>query len=844
MSRAGVCVAALLAAAPAFGFEGGQIRSGEQEGFSRIVMTVEPTTEWSLETTDERATLFFPGKALNFDTRGVFDLIPRTRIENIETAAGPEGTTVTLKLGCGCRISASFVKGNYLAIDVRDRDAPMAADAAAPDTAEAPAEPEATGEPVPEPAAEALPPPPETPEARVEREAALVGSAEDLLIRQIERAADQGLIQLKDIETPAEEDAAKEQAIEAATIDAFAPETPPSDADEPAVEEAPEIAQVPQGPEPMEAAEPAASELPPEAEAVPPAPPAALVPDDAPEMPVAIAATLPPTDLASLSDHGQISATTVFERDGRAMRAAAAAPPVPEICRDDTALDVGAWTNGLPLHRQIPPLSRRMVGEFDRPDAQALGDLARLYIRFGYGVEAENLLESFDVEVPDRPLLIDLARAVEGRPVIAPEGLALDAACPGRHGLWLALGGAAPAFRDAAQFAEVQEAFAELPPDLRSLVGPTLVTRLLDAERPAEARTILDIVERPGALRSAALRLAAARVETAEGRPLEAVRAMSALVEENAHNAVDALATMVRIALAEDVSVPERTILDLRSAAIQYRHSPREAELRALLAEALGRRAELADAVAEIRRARADLPPAIPMLDAAAVRILAAADPARVGPSDYAEVMLESADLIGAEPANDAARRTVAAHLLDLGLANAALETLAPTSARADAEARTLAARAHLRLGDGAAALAALEGIEGTPAAELRAQALALGGRFGEAVATLSAEGLDADAEPYVWPSGDWTRARDEAETTDRMAMASYMAVRSGEAEGALPAEDPAALAPAEAFQQPLPPLDRPSLGSARALLATSRQVSGFVSDVLKGEPEPPVEPQ
>ena len=42
--------------------------------------TVEPTTEWSLETGDGRATLRFPGKPLAFGTDGVFDKIPRTRV--------------------------------------------------------------------------------------------------------------------------------------------------------------------------------------------------------------------------------------------------------------------------------------------------------------------------------------------------------------------------------------------------------------------------------------------------------------------------------------------------------------------------------------------------------------------------------------------------------------------------------------------------------------------------------------------------------------------------------------------------------------------------------------------
>ena len=69
---------------------------------------------------------------------------------------------------------------------------------------------------------------------------------------------------------------------------------------------------------------------------------------------------------------------------------------------------------------------------------------------------------------------------------------------PGRHGLWLALGGAAPTFRDAEAFAAGQAAFEELPTDLRALLGPRFAGRLLDAGHPTEARIIQDTAVRRG----------------------------------------------------------------------------------------------------------------------------------------------------------------------------------------------------------------------------------------------------------------------------------------------------------------------------------------------------------
>ena len=124
-------LAAAGVAAPAAAAEGGAIRAGEHDGFTRIVLTVEPTTEWSLETLDGRATLRFPGKQLAFGTEGVYDKIPRTRVKAVSVTPDPAGTVVTVDLGCDCRVSTSFVGAQYLALDVADRGAAPAARRAA-----------------------------------------------------------------------------------------------------------------------------------------------------------------------------------------------------------------------------------------------------------------------------------------------------------------------------------------------------------------------------------------------------------------------------------------------------------------------------------------------------------------------------------------------------------------------------------------------------------------------------------------------------------------------------------------------------------------------------------------
>ena len=747
--------------------EGGPIRSGEHDGFSRIVMEIEPRTEWSLERTGDAVAIVFPRKAIAFGTARIFDLIPRTRIREVETSVDAEGTTVSVTLGCDCRVSTVFVGARWLALDVSDRAAEAQARAAAPLPDAAPEEPG------------------ESPEARDARELAAVSSAEEILIRQIERAAGQGLIELA----------------------GTAPAPPGTDPAHPVVDTAP----------------------------APPPRPSASAP---PVMPLAIggATAEPPMTLGELLDQEQVRAVTVFDRDRPAHAERRVEPVLAVECRPDADFALAGWADGRPAHAQIAARSVRLLGEFDRPDPEALRAIARIQIRFGLGSEAELLLGAFDVAMEDRPLLVDLARAVEERPPRPGGPLSVGAACPGAHGLWLAIAGTGPAYRDAAHFAGIAAAFGELPPDLRSLLGPGLIGRLIDEDRADAARLIYETMRRPEPGRSAALRLAEARLVALEGSSEAAARAMGDLVEENAPNAAEALRHLARLALDTQVVMPERLVSDLASAARLFEATPRGPEYRALLAEALAARGEIAAAIAELRAGRARWPgdARFPEL---AVTLLGEADPTRTGARAYAETVLTSSDLLPGDAGSDPVRRGIARHLIDLGLAGQAREMLAPAVARREAAARLLDAEAALELGEAALAREILGEIEGAEAAELRARAFARDGAFDVAVETLVAAGLEPEADGMAWASGDWARAAAAAEDdAARQAMARYMAARADPAAAVPPAGDPEAPSGAEAFAEPLPGMEPASLAAARRLLATGREVEDFVAELLRAE--------
>ncbi|MFT3974363.1 MAG: hypothetical protein QM699_13210 [Amaricoccus sp.] len=782
--RAGaLSVAALAAALPALGLplaaraEGGTIRGGEHTGFTRIVLEVEPTTEWSLETVDGRATLHFPGRRISFSTAGVFDKIPHIRITDIDAETGHDGTTVALSIGCDCRISTSFVGARFLAVDVADRTTPELAATEPAEAEAAPADASASDK------------------ARALRESHVVADAENALVRQIARAADQGIVRFTDGAGP----------TPAPEMTAGSEPTPTRPLPRPSVEMTADAASADQ-----------------------------KLTRTALHPPAADGATT----LADLMAQDQISASTVFDRDSQRAQARPPIKPLPGACLADRALDPTAWSDGTPFPEELGHLRSHLVGEFDTPDPAVIRDTARLYIRLGLGAEAEATLGAFpDAKVPDRAVLLDLARVVDDRPVTPRGPLAVDAECPGLHGVWLAAGGAVPVWRSAAGFEAVHAAFAEMPGELRTMLAPTLVRRLIDAGRISEARTIYLTAVRPGDPTSPALQLAEARLEAAEGRSAEAVRTMAKLARSNqASISIDALADLVRVALDTHLAIPEPVATDLATATLQSRGSAFDGRLRGLLAETLAQRGDLPGALAELRRGMSDLPAQADTFAELAVRLVAEADPAMIGSAVYAEAALGTQDLIAATSPADPVRARIASRLVDLGLPDPALAIAAPALAAGDEAARMVSARAEIARGDGAAARAALGPLASTAAIELRAQAFARSGDYAEAAATLDAAGLDATADGYAWASGDWAKAGEAAPDADRAAMARYMAARAGDTPPPQPdaaGADAAALDADAAFAEPLPSLERPSLGAARQLLATGGKIGGVVEGAL-----------
>ncbi len=96
------------------------VRSGEHDAFSRLVLTIDPETTWELVETRGLIQLVFPEQMLEFEVDKVFDRIPKTRLTAISSMTNETGTTLEMETLCACAASVFAFDGNYLVIDIRD----------------------------------------------------------------------------------------------------------------------------------------------------------------------------------------------------------------------------------------------------------------------------------------------------------------------------------------------------------------------------------------------------------------------------------------------------------------------------------------------------------------------------------------------------------------------------------------------------------------------------------------------------------------------------------------------------------------------------------------------------
>ena len=99
-----------------------QVRSGEHEGFSRLVLDLPQGAEWVMGRGPGGYELRLTDPATTFDLQDVFAKIPRTRLTDV--AQQTAGGGLLLAVAPGVHAKASQTAGGDIIIDIADCPAP------------------------------------------------------------------------------------------------------------------------------------------------------------------------------------------------------------------------------------------------------------------------------------------------------------------------------------------------------------------------------------------------------------------------------------------------------------------------------------------------------------------------------------------------------------------------------------------------------------------------------------------------------------------------------------------------------------------------------------------------
>jgi len=786
------------------------IQSGEHDTFTRLVLTIDPARNWALVPTENNWEFRLSGGAVNFNIDDIFARIPRNRLAAASVRRGETEGVLVLNLACACEITAFAFQGRYVVLDI----------AALPDGAEPVAEQAARSADAATPSRHASP--------QLFQHDMDVGAPviAQLSIASMTAPAITARTHPTDAETastPSHDGHLTVQTVaNNAPVDLAASTDMPRGSDE-------DMATPPTMTETeLRVAEAQAALM----EQLTRAAEQGLIdfvqaePEATPEPEPAPAPEIVIFDEPDPMLTRQITATTVYDRDGSSALADIVNTFARTHCIEDTALNIAAWGGDGGFNDQLPVLHSAMVEERDRPLPEAAENLARFYVRYGLGREALTMLQAYDIQVAS-PVLFELAQIADG--IAPPPGGVLDRGqgCGGAHEMWRLIGLSDLPEPPNAEVESILAAFAELPVDLRSQLAPKLGQAFIQRAQPEIALRVLGLANRAGLPPSDAMRLLGARLNL-QIDPTAAEAELAALIAENSEIAPEAMVLWASALHAQGALAPETLVQSLGAAAFERRGTTPGRDLRLAEINARAGTKGFAEALDLVVGDLGHDPLADADLHRVAADILQAARPDVGRPAHYVETVLKHTTLIPPGREGDALRRTLAENMLGLALPDIALTLLGDAPAR-DLQAQLLAAQAELALFAPQSVLDRLETREDAAAFELIAAAHTQLGNHGAALEALSRAGAaDEPRAAAAFLAGAWSQV-DGVAPQENQDLARYMAQRGTDSGP----ESTALANPAEGVFYPMPAEQPNTLVAARATLEANRASRAYLDSLL-----------
>ncbi|MGC1497569.1 MAG: hypothetical protein WA790_17330 [Sulfitobacter sp.] len=248
--------------------------------------------------------------------------------------------------------------------------------------------------------------------------------------------------------------------------------------------------------------------------------------------------------------------------------------PTDIACPKEKELDISRWGDNRPFDIQVSEARESLYGEFDRLDSSAAVKLARLYLYFGFGAEAKQVL-NLDSNIREgNQNLFEISDIIEKGTIEVPNNLISLAECGGNASLWATLANP-DAKSPNIDATPVLLATNSLPVHLRKFIAPMLSDIFLLRGDHKNAATAMRSLERSPESLEPVGKMAQAKVNLENGNNITAKEQFEDVANDNSSQSANALVALVDSKIASGESIDPETINLIEA----YRSELREAKI-------------------------------------------------------------------------------------------------------------------------------------------------------------------------------------------------------------------------------------------------------------------------
>ncbi|WP_147111850.1 M48 family metallopeptidase [Tateyamaria sp. syn59] len=424
-------------------------------------------------------------------------------------------------------------------------------------------------------------------------------------------------------------------------------------------------------------------------------------------------------------------------------------------CIEPSVVQIQEWGADTNFAKRTSALRRNLYSEFDRLNANVAIDLVQLYLHYGFGAEAIQILKMDADLQSSNPALMDIALIMEYGGARTDGYLSNFMDCDSDVALWAILSKKDLNASERVDAKAAIRTLSSLPPHLREHIAPALSKKLLAYGDEAGAAAALRGLERTAQPLPPAAELAKADIELSMGDVVSAQNRLQTVVASNDEQSAEALVRYVDTHFDTGVDIDEDIATLVEAYAIEFRNDPLGDELRSTHVLALAKSGQFDAAFSALDRIRSSkMKDTTDQLRSSVLEVLSRdADDATFVRHTFTSISDLSMNI------SQSAALLVVARLVELGFFIEAEQLLFVQSDLPQTrQNRTMRAEVSLGLSRPLEALSFLRGLDGEQAARLRAEAHMLIGDHDLAHEILTDLGAETDSVQAAWLSDDWQK--------------------------------------------------------------------------------------